>query len=153
VCSPFYRANRSPSCFCIHWRLQHERLSLLLPCFLLSHRHPSLLSIHQPFLRLTQHFHHPNRRERGNLKQSFCGKCALDPVQSLAHRLGDPFTIWGIGHPHIPELPLLRDALYLLQGISGKHVRFATGKDGGTEMSLLFTEDSVRVASWHWRSN
>ncbi|KAI0254739.1 gamma-tubulin complex DGRIP91/SPC98 component [Lactifluus subvellereus] len=46
------------------------------------------------------------------------------------------------GYPHIPELALLRDALYLLQGISGKHVRFATGKDGGTEMSLLFTEDS-----------
>ncbi|KAF8484717.1 gamma-tubulin complex DGRIP91/SPC98 component, partial [Russula ochroleuca] len=46
------------------------------------------------------------------------------------------------GYPHIPELPLLRDALYLLQGISGKHVRFATGKDGGTEMSLHFTENS-----------
>ncbi|KAI0304037.1 gamma-tubulin complex DGRIP91/SPC98 component [Russula brevipes] len=46
------------------------------------------------------------------------------------------------GYSHIPEVALLRDALYLLQGISGKHVRFATGKDRGTEMSLLFTEDS-----------
>jgi gamma-tubulin complex component 3 len=61
--------------------------------------------------------------------------------------------MWGIGYPHIPEIFLLRDALYLLQGISGKHVQFATGKDGGTEMSLLFMEDSVRVTSWHLRSN
>ena len=53
----------------------------------------------------------------------------------------------------MPELPLLRDALYLLQGISGKHVRFATGKDGRTEMSLLFTENSVRVTPWYLRSN
>ena len=53
----------------------------------------------------------------------------------------------GLGCPHIPELPLLRDALYLLQGISGKHVQFATGKDRGAEMSLLFVEDSVRAMS------
>lgn len=48
-----------------------------------------------------------------------------------------------IGCPHIQEFSLLRDALYLLQGISGKHVRFATSKDGEAEMSLLFTEDTV----------
>ena len=71
----------------------------------------------------------------------------------VTHRLVDPFTIWEIGYPHIPEKFLLRDALYLLQGISGKHVRFTTGKDGGTEMSLLFMEDSVRITSWHLRSN
>ncbi|KAI0307117.1 gamma-tubulin complex DGRIP91/SPC98 component [Multifurca ochricompacta] len=45
------------------------------------------------------------------------------------------------GYPHIPELALLRDALYLLQGISGKHIRFATGKERVGELSLLFTED------------
>ena len=55
----------------------------------------------------------------------------------------------GIGCPHIQELALLRDALYLLQGISGKHVRFATGKDGEAEMSLLFTEDSVSLIIRH----
>jgi gamma-tubulin complex component 3 len=55
----------------------------------------------------------------------------------------------GIGCPHIQELALLRDALYLLQGISGKHVRFATGKDGEAEMSLLFTEDSVSLVIRH----
>jgi gamma-tubulin complex component 3 len=49
----------------------------------------------------------------------------------------------GIGSPHIQELALLRDALYLLQGISGKHVRFAKGKDGEVEMSLVFTENAV----------
>lgn len=50
-----------------------------------------------------------------------------------------------IGCPHIQEFALLRDALYLLQGISGKHVRFATSKDREAEMSLLFTEDTVGV--------
>jgi gamma-tubulin complex component 3 len=54
-----------------------------------------------------------------------------------------------IGCPHIQELALLRDALYLLQGISGKHVRFATGKDGETEMSLLFMEDTVGLIVQH----
>ena len=143
----------SRSCFCIHWRLQQKRLSLLLPYSPLSHHHlPWLLSIHQTSCRLIHH-NHLNRRERGDPRQSSCGKCALDPVRSLPHRLGGPLKIWGIGCSHIPENFLLRDALYLLQGISGKHVRFATGKDGGTEMSLLFTEDSVRVTSWHLRSN
>ncbi|KAI9513347.1 gamma-tubulin complex DGRIP91/SPC98 component [Russula earlei] len=46
------------------------------------------------------------------------------------------------GYPHVPEVALLRDALYLLQGISGKHVQFATGKDVATEMNLFFTEGS-----------
>ena len=27
------------------------------------------------------------------------------------------------GFPHVPEIALLRDAIYLLQGISGEHVR------------------------------
>jgi len=55
-----------------------------------------------------------------------------------------------IGCPHIQELALLRDALYLLQGISGKHVRFATGKDGEAEMSLLFMEGTVGLIVRHF---
>ncbi|KAH9060881.1 gamma-tubulin complex DGRIP91/SPC98 component [Lactarius vividus] len=51
------------------------------------------------------------------------------------------------GCPHIAEIALLRDALYLLQGISGKHVRFATGKDRGSETSLLFSEDHGYIST------
>jgi hypothetical protein len=80
MCSPFYHANMSRSCFYIHWHLQQQkRLSSLLPYSLLSHLHLLLLlSTHQLFRLLMEH--HYNRRERGNLKQSSCGKCGLDPV-------------------------------------------------------------------------
>ncbi|KAI0268209.1 gamma-tubulin complex DGRIP91/SPC98 component [Gloeopeniophorella convolvens] len=46
------------------------------------------------------------------------------------------------GNSHVPESLLLRDTLYLLQGISGKYIRFLTSKDSETEMSLQFTENS-----------
>lgn len=42
------------------------------------------------------------------------------------------------GRPHLPEQTLLRDALYLLQGISGKYVRFA--EKGGSD------EEGIRIA-------
>lgn len=46
-------------------------------------------------------------------------------------------------HSHLPESVLLRDALYLLQGISGKFVRFSLTKE--EENRILFVED----AKWH----
>ena len=46
------------------------------------------------------------------------------------------------GRPQISESLLLRDALYLLQGISGKVVRFSENKTDG-ELTVVFSEDPV----------
>lgn len=45
------------------------------------------------------------------------------------------------GKPHLPEHLLLRDTLYLLQGISGKYVRF--GQTDGATSSIVFADDPV----------
>ncbi|CDO71343.1 hypothetical protein BN946_scf184908.g101 [Trametes cinnabarina] len=49
-----------------------------------------------------------------------------------------------LGQPHIPEHLILRDTLYLLQGISGKYVQFSVSKDAEQNKELVFTEDPVR---------
>lgn len=49
-----------------------------------------------------------------------------------------------IGKPHLPEHLLLRDTLFLLQGISGKHIRFAEARGNeldDDEARLVFVED------------
>ncbi|KAF8914637.1 gamma-tubulin complex DGRIP91/SPC98 component [Mucidula mucida] len=46
-----------------------------------------------------------------------------------------------IGRPYLPEHLLLRDTLYLLQGISGKYVRFSI-PDDESEYRFAFVEDS-----------
>ncbi len=51
------------------------------------------------------------------------------------------------GKPHLSEEALLRDALYILQGISGKYVNFVEGNDEGVESSLEFMEDPVSATS------
>ncbi len=43
---------------------------------------------------------------------------------------------------YLPETFLLRDTLYLLQGISGKYIHFASVKDPDANQ-LVFQEDSV----------
>lgn len=50
----------------------------------------------------------------------------------------------GLGRSHLPEHLLLRDTLYLLQGISGKYVRFAS-KGESDSNNLVFVDDTVRV--------
>jgi gamma-tubulin complex component 3 len=50
------------------------------------------------------------------------------------------------GRSHIPEPVLLRDALYLLQGISGKYVKFSDAKNE-TEVTVIFTDDPVSYSS------
>ncbi|KIY71475.1 gamma-tubulin complex DGRIP91/SPC98 component [Cylindrobasidium torrendii FP15055 ss-10] len=45
------------------------------------------------------------------------------------------------GNPRLPEYLLLRDTLYLLQGISGKYVRFAQ-QDAEAAYRFIFVEDS-----------
>ncbi|KAJ7047325.1 gamma-tubulin complex DGRIP91/SPC98 component [Mycena alexandri] len=52
-----------------------------------------------------------------------------------------------IGRPHLPEHLLLRDTLYLLQGISGKYVRFSLQDDPDVENKLVFMDDSKYVVS------
>lgn len=48
------------------------------------------------------------------------------------------------GRPHLPEQALLRDALYLLQGISGKYVRFVEeGRDDEEDNRIIFVDDPV----------
>ncbi|KAI0751649.1 gamma-tubulin complex DGRIP91/SPC98 component [Daedaleopsis nitida] len=46
-----------------------------------------------------------------------------------------------IGQPHIPESLILRDTLYLLQGISGKYVQFSVAKDAEQNKELVFADD------------
>ncbi|KAJ7180143.1 gamma-tubulin complex, component 3 [Mycena crocata] len=46
------------------------------------------------------------------------------------------------GRPYLPEHLLLRDTLYLLQGISGKYVRFSIQDDPEMENKLVFVDDS-----------
>ncbi|KAA1466481.1 gamma-tubulin complex DGRIP91/SPC98 component [Dentipellis sp. KUC8613] len=46
------------------------------------------------------------------------------------------------GKSHIPEDLLLRDTLYLLQGISGKYIRFSPPDNDDTGMKLVFVEES-----------
>jgi gamma-tubulin complex component 3 len=46
------------------------------------------------------------------------------------------------GYAHIPEQQLLRDALYLLQGISGKYVKISTEEEDDNR--VVFLEDAVR---------
>ena len=48
-----------------------------------------------------------------------------------------------IGRSHLPEPLLLRDALYLLQGIPGKYVRFSSLDRSDPQNKLIFTDDSV----------
>lgn len=46
---------------------------------------------------------------------------------------------------------LVRDTLYLMQGISGKYIRFAASNDD--DKKLLFTNDSVsRRSPFSWRT-
>ncbi|KLO19761.1 gamma-tubulin complex DGRIP91/SPC98 component [Schizopora paradoxa] len=52
-----------------------------------------------------------------------------------------------LGKPHLSEEALLRDALYILQGISGKYVHFVEGNGEGVESSLEFVEDPEFVIS------
>ncbi|KDQ64482.1 hypothetical protein JAAARDRAFT_28112 [Jaapia argillacea MUCL 33604] len=49
------------------------------------------------------------------------------------------------GRPQLPEHLLLRDTLYLLQGISGKYVRFVPAKDPDKEKQIVFVDDPKYV--------
>ncbi|KAF6762275.1 gamma-tubulin complex, DGRIP91/SPC98 component [Ephemerocybe angulata] len=48
------------------------------------------------------------------------------------------------GHPPVPEVLLLRDAIYLLQGISGKYVQFS---DDVEDNKIVFSDDPSHIIS------
>ena len=48
-----------------------------------------------------------------------------------------------IGRPQLSEEALLRDALYILQGISGKYVKLVEGDGRNLESRLVFSDDPV----------
>ncbi|KAH8105028.1 gamma-tubulin complex, DGRIP91/SPC98 component [Phellopilus nigrolimitatus] len=52
-----------------------------------------------------------------------------------------------IGQPHLPEDALLRDALYILQGISGKYVKLVEVEDEVSESKLVFADDPHYIIS------
>lgn len=47
------------------------------------------------------------------------------------------------GRPHLAESLLLRDTLYVLQGISGKYVRLSENTESDEESKLIFVDDPV----------
>jgi gamma-tubulin complex component 3 len=51
-----------------------------------------------------------------------------------------------VGISHLPEPLLFRDALYLMQGISGKYVRFVLPDDG--DKRIVFGNDLVSAAAF-----
>ncbi|OBZ70405.1 Spindle pole body component alp6 [Grifola frondosa] len=51
------------------------------------------------------------------------------------------------GRSHLPEQLILRDTLYLLQGISGKYVHFSSGRDSDQNNELVFTDDPKYIIS------
>ncbi|KAG6816919.1 hypothetical protein H0H87_001621 [Tephrocybe sp. NHM501043] len=51
------------------------------------------------------------------------------------------------GHSQLPEYLLLRDALYLLQGISGTFIRFSFHDSADTDNTLVFVGDAKHTVS------
>lgn len=56
--------------------------------------------------------------------------------------LGHTDSTVHVGRSHLPEHLLLRDTLYLLQGISGKYVHLSLS-DNEDQPKLIFVDDSV----------
>jgi len=59
--------------------------------------------------------------------------------------LFSPYRFMLTGRQHLSENLLLRDTLYLLQGISGKYVRFSPADHLDPQNKLIFVDDSVCV--------
>ncbi|KZT12581.1 gamma-tubulin complex DGRIP91/SPC98 component [Laetiporus sulphureus 93-53] len=57
-----------------------------------------------------------------------------------------------IGRPHLLEHLILRDTLYLLQGISGKYVHFSPSATDDGNHELVFTDDPKYIISTPTRS-
>ncbi|OCH90974.1 gamma-tubulin complex DGRIP91/SPC98 component [Obba rivulosa] len=51
------------------------------------------------------------------------------------------------GRPHLPEHLILRDTLYILQGISGKYVQFSTQNDLEASSDIVFNDEPRHIIS------
>jgi gamma-tubulin complex component 3 len=130
--------------------LENTRLS-----FSCNPSRPRLPAPHQSFFRLLHPLHLPGSRPVPALwkflcldypgasrRQTYCASIDQKLVDSAQLLLSDTYRF--LGRPHLPEHLLLRDTLYLLQGISGKYVRFSIQDDPEQENKLVFMDDSVR---------
>lgn len=83
------------------------------------------------------------------------GKSRADLLREYRRREGERrsgalrllLTLVLLGRPHLPENLILRDTLYLLQGISGRYVSFAPGDETNLVDRIIFREDPVRAPS------
>lgn len=142
--SLFFRENMRHYRFYTLW-LHH-------PEPLLSHRRPFLPwhlrrlhsrpDVHLLLLIRTLRYLH----QEVKLKLTYLESIATNMVSFLLslHRLLTFKEYCHEERPHLPEFLLLRDTLYLMQGISGKHVSFAPSQDVDLGGQLAFREDTVR---------
>ena len=78
----------------------------------------------------------PKQKSKADILRDYRTRTGTLPTCSSAHALTQP------AQARIPEHLLLRDTLYLLQGISGKHVQLAFS-DQDDINSLVFLDDTV----------
>ncbi|KAG1755711.1 gamma-tubulin complex, component 3 [Suillus lakei] len=82
---------------------------------------------------------------RATRKQKYCVNIALVPVcVPLSPACETKCSSADEGRHHLPEHLLLRDTLYLLQGISGKYVHLSLS-DKDAQPKLVFVEDSKYI--------
>lgn len=93
----------------------------------------------------------PNRTSSDPPKPHPTEKSKADILREYRIRIGKVFDSYdgiamshcGTGKPHLPEQILLRDALYLLQGISGKYVKFSEEGRKEEGSKIVFVSDQV----------
>lgn len=141
-----YPGNTTLFCFCTHCplhrpaKLQRCQDSYLL--WLLRH----------VLARRTSHLQWIRHRQSANPsvkpRRRFCTNTEGKQVGSdiLASRL---LLMGSLGKLVMPEPILLRDTLYLLQGISGKHIRFSSSNGGESMQQVVFSEAPVRDKRQH----
>ncbi|KAI6047201.1 gamma-tubulin complex, component 3 [Pisolithus marmoratus] len=103
-------------------------LSRLLDQPVLTRKHEALVFLHALASRGCAHFTY------------FYSSTTLPPPKgkSKAELLQEYRT--RIGHPHLSETFLIKDTLYLLQGISGKYIQLSTS-DQDDQSKLIFADD------------
>lgn len=146
-CSLCYRENMRHFRFYTLWqhrpglpRFRHKLYPLLSRLHLLSNQvQYQLLWFQVPLI----HF------QEEKLKLTYLENTDLDMVSDflLYHKVIRWNRIGFTGRAHLPELFLLRDTLYLLQGISGKYVSFMSTAEAAPGEQLVFRENSVSLPS------
>ena len=83
----------------------------------------------------------PNKKSKADILRDYRARTGTSPLARPVH------TLTQQAQARIPEHLLLRDTLYLLQGISGKHVQLAFS-DQDDINSLVFLDDTVHPPSF-----